>query len=258
MSANRQNAPSPRRARISAFRTGREGSAKPPLHALQVELGAQMMPVDGYGVPEQFSLGVMREFQHAKAFAGLFDMYHRGQVMLRGQEAFTALNRLVEIEVNDLELAQQCIASVFDGASSTNENLGIARVDEDALLLFVCNTRRHDLISLLEVTSNTANVGEPLDHVLLALIGPCAWRVLARLAPEIADLAINEMKRICILGVDCFVGRPEGSSGGHYEISIAADRAETFARLLLTDPEVRMIGLGAWISASNQNITQFC
>ena len=47
--------------------------AKTPLHALHLELGARMVPFAGYEMPVQYPLGVMKEHQHTRTQAGLFD-----------------------------------------------------------------------------------------------------------------------------------------------------------------------------------------
>ena len=54
-----------------------------PLTDLHKELGAKMVPFAGYEMPVQFSLGVMKEHLHTREKAGLFDVSHMGQVIVR-------------------------------------------------------------------------------------------------------------------------------------------------------------------------------
>mgnify|MGYP001793324271 CR=1 FL=1 len=54
-----------------------------PLHALHEELGGKMVPFAGYAMPVQYGLGVMKEHLHTRAKAGLFDVSHMGQEILR-------------------------------------------------------------------------------------------------------------------------------------------------------------------------------
>ena len=53
------------------------------LHDLHVELGGKMVPFAGYEMPVQYPAGVMKEHLHTRAAAGLFDVSHMGQVILR-------------------------------------------------------------------------------------------------------------------------------------------------------------------------------
>ena len=67
---------------------------KTPLHALHLELGARMVPFAGYDMPVQYPLGVMKEHQHTREHAGLFDVSHMGQIRLSGADAAKALEAL--------------------------------------------------------------------------------------------------------------------------------------------------------------------
>ena len=64
---------------------------KTPLHALHIELGARMVPFAGYDMPVQYPAGVMKEHLHTRAAAGLFDVSHMGQVILRPKRGMEAL-----------------------------------------------------------------------------------------------------------------------------------------------------------------------
>ena len=64
-----------------------EQLSKTPLHALHLELGARMVPFAGYDMPVQYPLGVMKEHQHTREQAGLFDVSHMGQIRLTGANA---------------------------------------------------------------------------------------------------------------------------------------------------------------------------
>jgi aminomethyltransferase len=83
------------------------------------------------------------------------------------------------------------------------------------------------------------------DRALLALQGPQAVEVLARLAPEVSKMTFMQFARVRLLGVDCFVSRSGYTGEDGFEISVPADHAETLARSLLAEPEVAAIGLGA-------------
>src|SRR5215470_16946898 len=56
-----------------------------PLHALHAASAARMVPFAGYEMPVQFAAGVMKEHLHTRAAAGLFDVSHMGQILLRAK-----------------------------------------------------------------------------------------------------------------------------------------------------------------------------
>jgi aminomethyltransferase len=49
-----------------------------PLHDLHLSLGGRMVPFAGYEMPVQYAAGVLKEHQHTRAAAGLFDVSHMG------------------------------------------------------------------------------------------------------------------------------------------------------------------------------------
>src|SRR4051794_41380327 len=75
-----------------------------PLHALHVACGGKMVPFAGYEMPVQYAAGVLREHQHTRSAAGLFDVSHMGQLALRPksgkvEDSALALERLVPQDI---------------------------------------------------------------------------------------------------------------------------------------------------------------
>ncbi len=83
------------------------------------------------------------------------------------------------------------------------------------------------------------------DRALLALQGPEAAAVLARLAPGTSGLAFMAAAPFSLAGLSCLVTRSGYTGEDGFEISVPADGAETLARRLLAEPEVMAVGLGA-------------
>ena len=83
------------------------------------------------------------------------------------------------------------------------------------------------------------------DRALLALQGPAAAAVMARLAPAAADLVFMSAARVDIDGVDCFVSRSGYTGEDGFEISVPGHAALALAPTLLAHDEVAPIGLGA-------------
>jgi len=83
------------------------------------------------------------------------------------------------------------------------------------------------------------------DRALLALQGPKAGDVLAKLAAETAEMKFMNFREVEIGGIDCFVTRSGYTGEDGFEISVPAAQAEAFARLLLDQPDVEPAGLGS-------------
>lgn len=70
-------------------------SKRTPLFDLHREFGGKMVLFAGYEMPVQYSEGILKEHQHTRANAGLFDVSHMGQVELLGEGAAVHLEALV-------------------------------------------------------------------------------------------------------------------------------------------------------------------
>lgn len=74
-----------------------------PLTGLHKALGAKMTEFAGYDMPLQYGLGVMGEHLHTREKAGLFDVSHMGQVLIRHEAGYggaaQAMERLVPVSL---------------------------------------------------------------------------------------------------------------------------------------------------------------
>ena len=220
---------------------------KTPLLALHIELGARMVPFAGYDMPVQYPLGVMKEHQHTREQAGLFDVSHMGQIRLIGADAAKALEALVPVDIIDLPVGMQRYAMFTNEQGGILDDLMVANLGNDELFLVVnAGCKDQDLAHLRKHLGGHCQV-QPLfeERALLALQGPAAVNVLQRLAPDVAKMTFMQFAPVTLLGADCYVSRSGYTGEDGFEISVPADRAEELARRLLAEPEVQAIGLGA-------------
>ncbi len=220
---------------------------KTPLHALHLELGARMVPFAGYDMPVQYPLGVLKEHLHTRDQAGLFDVSHMGQIVLRGSEAAKALESLVPVDIIDLPVGMQRYAMFTNEQGGILDDLMVANLGDDTLFLVVnAACKDQDLAHLQQHIGDRCEI-QPLfaERALLALQGPAAVKVLERLAPEVAGMTFMQFRPLTLLGEDCFVSRSGYTGEDGYEISVPVAAAQALARRLLAEPEVQPIGLGA-------------
>ena len=93
---------------------------KTPLYELHSELGAKLTEFAGYEMPVQYSLGILGEHQHTRTKAGLFDVSHMGQIILRGssyKEIALALERAIPMDVLGLKEGRQRYCLLYTSPS---------------------------------------------------------------------------------------------------------------------------------------------
>lgn len=216
-----------------------------PLHDLHVELGARMVPFAGYSMPVQYPAGIMTEHRHCRAAAALFDVSHMGQIRVTGEQAQAALEALMPVDLSTLPEDQQRYALFTSSSGGILDDLMVARLADGFMLVVNASRKHQDMAHLREGLPK--GVGAELldDQALLALQGPQAAAVLARLSPGVDRLPFMHLAEVDIAGFSCRVSRSGYSGEDGYEISVANADAEALARRLLEEDEVAAAGLGA-------------
>ncbi|MCB1952812.1 glycine cleavage system aminomethyltransferase GcvT [Denitromonas sp.] len=217
-----------------------------PLYDLHVSLGAKMVPFAGYAMPVQYPTGIIKEHTHTRTEAGLFDVSHMGQVRLSGPDAAAALESLVPVDIIDLPVGMQRYAVFTNEAGGVMDDLMVANAGNDSLFVVVnAGCKAQDIAHMQKHLSGRCTVEVLDDRALLALQGPAAATVMARLAPATAEMIFMNFMSVTLVGVECYISRSGYTGEDGYEISVPADKAEALARELLAQPEVLPIGLGA-------------
>jgi len=220
------------------------------LHALHVSLGAKMVPFAGYDMPVQYATGVLREHLHTRSSAGLFDVSHMGQIVLRAksgrvEDAGRALELLVPQDILGVAPGRQRYAQFTNEGGGILDDLMVANFGDHLFLVVNAACKETDEAHLRAQLSDICEI-EPLpDRALLALQGPKAESVLAKLCADAPAMRFMDAGPRKVAGFDCFVSRSGYTGEDGFEISVPAGQAEELARLLLAEAEVLPIGLGA-------------
>ena len=215
-----------------------------PLYDLHVELGGKMVDFAGWEMPVQYPMGIMGEHNHTRAKAGLFDVSHMGQVILRGENVGEKLEAL----------CPQAYATLKEGKARygffTNEDGGI--MDDlivsnagDHYFVVVNAALRHQDIPHMAANLDGVEVTEIFDRALVAVQGPSAENVVGDLCPAARELKFMETTVADINGVECRISRLGYTGEDGYEISIPEDKAIEVTRAFLAHEDCEPAGLGA-------------
>jgi len=250
---------------------------KTPLYDLHLELGARMVPFAGYSMPVQYPAGLMAEHLHTRLAAGLFDVSHMGQLRLVGPDAAAALETLIPVDVIDLPAGKQryglllnadggiiddlmfCNRDYANGGDVSdagpsqgakappggNESHAVGQRGGDIFMIVNGACKVGDIAHIQQKIGTRCEVIPMPEMALLALQGPQAVTALSRLAPGVEKLVFMTGGRFTVAGCDCFLTRSGYTGEDGFEISVPASQADTLARALLAQPEVKPVGLGA-------------
>jgi aminomethyltransferase len=224
-----------------------------PLRDEHVRLGARLVPFAGYEMPVQYPAGIMAEHAWTREHAGLFDVSHMGQAALIGPDHETtarALEALVPADIVNLKPGQQRYTQLLSPEGGILDDLMVLRPASDLqqgelLLVVNAGTKEDDYAHMGANLPGGVELRRFDDRALLALQGPSAEAVMGALAPELTALSFMTGAPAMVGGIPVHASRSGYTGEDGYEISVPADRAVALWRLLLENPEVRPIGLGA-------------
>lgn len=215
------------------------------LYELHAELGAKLVPFAGYAMPVSYPLGIIKEHQHTREQAGLFDVSHMGQLIISGDGVVTALEALVPVDLGALEINQQSYALFTNEEGGVIDDLMITRLGENQFFLVINAACKEKDISHMRAKLKGFEIELLEERALLALQGPRAKDVLAKYISGLENLGFMWGMHSEIEGIDCYINRAGYTGEDGFEISVNNSEAEKLARLLLIHKEVEAVGLGA-------------
>ena len=221
---------------------------KTPLFDLHRDLGAKMTEFAGYEMPVQYGLGILGEHQHTRAKAGLFDVSHMGQVILRGrsyQETALALEKLLPMDVLGLEVGRQRYGFLTTNTGGILDDLMFSNRGDHIFVVLNAACKDSDIKHLKSLLEPEILVEEIANRALIALQGPASETVLSELNPQIKNMKFMDVETLLISGVECWISRSGYTGEDGFEISIPATEVESVTRSILSNQDVEFIGLGA-------------
>jgi aminomethyltransferase len=124
------------------------------------------------------------------------------------------------------------------------DDLMVTRMADHFYLVVNAGCKMQDIAHLRAHLPESISI-ELIGDALLALQGSKAREVLSRFAPEVKSLLFMQAITVQLAGVACHVSCSGYTGEDGYEISVPAHKAIELTKLLLAEPEVEAIGLGA-------------
>ena len=227
------------------------------LYQWHVDHGGRIVPFAGWEMPVQYPTGPIQEHHATRQIAGLFDIDHMGQVLVRGPEAETFVNKLVSFDVARMDMldAHYAIFCYKDGTCV--DDLFVYKMpDADYgfhfFLAINASNRDKDVAWLNAHTGKfDVDVKDISDETyMMAFQGPYAIEILNR----ISDADLTKPKRFTavqtnLLGdVPVLLGRTGYTGEDGFELFLPAESAlKVWIGIIKAgEPEgVKPIGLAA-------------
>ena len=218
------------------------------LYDEHVLLGAKMVPFAGYDMPVQYPTGVLTEHNWTREHAGLFDVSHMGQCTITAPDfdtACAALEKIVPADLRSLAPGQQRYSQLLNEAGGILDDMMITRQGAGFYVVVNAGRKLGDYAHLMSNLSDVVELKIWNSHALIALQGPEAEAVLSALDAKVKDIAFMHSAQLTLNGMEAHVSRSGYTGEDGFEISVQTEDAARLWQLLLTNTDVKPIGLGA-------------
>ena len=194
-----------------------------PLYETHAGLGAKMIDFGGWEMPLQYS-SIIEEHLATRERAGLFDVSHMGEIMVKGPGARAALDRLVTADLTKLRTGRIQYSFITNDRAGVVDDLLIYGKSEDELLLVVnaANTDKDFLwlcegIAAIDMRVSVEN--QSADYGQIAIQGPLAQSILAKCTDyDLATIRYFAFAAASVCGCEVLVSRSGYTGEDGFEI----------------------------------------
>ena len=163
-----------------------------PFTEKHIALGAKMAEFAGYNMPISYT-GINDEHQTVRRSAGVFDVSHMGEFMLKGENALDLLQRVATNDASKLTAGKAQYSCMTNESGGIVDDLLIYCIEENKVYMVVVNASNieKDWNWIQKHNSKKLEIHNISDHTcLLAVQGPNATRILQPLT----DMDIMNLK----------------------------------------------------------------
>jgi len=252
-----------------------------PLYDWHSANGAKMAEFAGWSMPIQYGKGSIEEHHLVRRSAGLFDVSHMGQVLVRGDGAAAWLDHMISSDIAKLELNHSTYGLLCNEAGGVLDDVFVYRLADEWLVVVNAANVEKDVSWFRDhLPASGVEIDDASEHyAMIAFQGPNAIRVMDGLVGPGASGAagktgdtggqaaapvskgpatggpVSAIERfaasaLTINGTACIVGRTGYTGEDGVEIFAPSDRATGLWEFVLSgaramDVECGPVGLAA-------------
>jgi aminomethyltransferase len=222
-----------------------------PFTAKHLALGAKMAPFAGYNMPISYA-GINVEHAAVRRHAGVFDVSHMGEFVLKGPHALELIQRVTSNDASKLVKGQAQYSCLPNETGGIVDDLIVYCLEENKAYMLVVNASNIEKDWNWISSRNTQGVemhNISAKTCLLAIQGPNACKLLQQLTPvDICNLKYYTFEKGDFAGIANVLISATGYTGsGGIEIYFEdlGGSAHTIWEAIMAVPGVQPIGLGA-------------
>ncbi|MEN3041580.1 MAG: glycine cleavage system aminomethyltransferase GcvT [Bacteroidia bacterium] len=220
-----------------------------PLREVHLKAGATLTPFGGWEMPLRYK-SELSEHQAVRTVAGLFDLSHMGELLVRGERAAEWLNTVLTNDIRKLSPGKAQYTFLLNPNGGIVDDLIVYQLEAELFMLVVNAATTHKDWEWLQahlppegvVLQNISD-----DTVLLALSGPESESVLSQFTEApIHTMPYYTCIRAEVAGIPNVLIATTGYTGEWtYELFVRREHGEKLWQVLTSNPQVAPAGLAA-------------
>lgn len=187
-----------------------------PLTDTHAALGAKLVPFAGYLMPVQYPTGITAEHNVVRKEAGLFDVSHMGEFIVRGPQAVDFVNYVTTNDVAALAVGQAHYSTILNDRGTIEDDCLVYRDSDHIMMVVNASNAAKDFAHISkQLTKFDATLEDVSDETaLLALQGPKAAGILQKMTDaDLSQVKYYHFTRGKVAGVDGILISRTGYTG---------------------------------------------
>ena len=151
-----------------------------PFTHKHIELGAKMAEFAGYNMPISYT-GINDEHAAVRKNAGVFDVSHMGEFIIKGEHALDLIQRATSNDASKLKAGQAQYSCLPNNEGGIVDDLLVYCIEENKVYMLVVNASNieKDWNWISQFNTNKAEMHDISEKTcLLAIQGPNATKIL--------------------------------------------------------------------------------
>lgn len=222
-----------------------------PLHDEHVALDGRMVPFAGYAMPVQYPTGIVKEHRAVREGAGLFDVSHMGEFVVRGPQALDLVQHLLTNDASRLETGQAQYTVLTRPDGTALDDCILYRFDDHFMVVVNAGNldKDRDWFEKAARGFDVEFVDRSDDFALVALQGPKTEAILSRLTDaDLSDIGFYHFAEGRVAERQAIISRTGYTGEDGFELYISTEDAVHVWREILAagaDDGLIPAGLGA-------------
>ena len=219
------------------------------LYDTHVALGAKIVPFAGFEMPVQYPTGITAEHKAVREEAGVFDVSHMGEFIVRGPQAVDFVNYVTTNDVASLKPGQAQYSTILREDGTIVDDCLVYRSDNRVLMVVNGSNIEKDFAHISQYVGKFDVTLEDIsdDIALLALQGPQAQRILQQHTDtDLSQIKYYEHQMGTVAGIErVYISRTGYTGEDGFELYFPAEYGPQMWTALTKSGEVLPAGLGS-------------